>query len=666
MRAFVLSTLLFLAGCRDGAVLGVDGELRVQPERLDFPSVWVGHPVTSVVTVANAGRRSLEVSLTTSAPFSIEPTLVLAGGAVENLTVTLHADTVGPVDGVLLVASEGRVFEVVLHGDVAQPPTCAASPCHVSTFDPVTGACVEVPGNEGAACGRDNACLIDGACRSGACVGTPRDCDDGNLCTSDSCGASRGCRHDDVTCAASTDPCRAALCDPTTGCTTAPVEDGVACGANDCTTAHVCIGGACVTRPAPDGSRCAEGSGCIGPSTCVNATCTAPAPTVQLPAWSYGPLPERDLAFLGHVDNDGNVYLVESYFMSDSGEVDTLVSELVSFSPTGRERFRVALATACTSCRYGVEFALDTAGGRLFHVLRSELVARSLSDGRELWRVPYAAGVPVYDGRPDGGGAYSPSAPMLVGTDGVAVPMLEGLNDHHAYVRVFDRATGALRWQFHRKGHLYGPGVTGDGELWVSSANCWAVAGEMARVASDGTVQRSWFHEWIPQVYGEDVAFGSDSQTGRPSSLDPALTKRDLSTVLGTSRVTPASLVLDSRFIFFTAGVGVSSVDLDGGARFDVPETRTIRALQVLRSGGVGWTGAAVDGGYIHAVDGQGAPLYACPTTKAVDGAAAFVRGRLYAGSGGALVVYETPGLDASPRGWSGPRGSPERSGRAR
>lgn len=76
MRALSFLSLVVvvsLGACRDRAVLGANGELRAQPERIDFPSAWVGHRATAVVTLENAGRRSIEVALTTSARSSSTP-----------------------------------------------------------------------------------------------------------------------------------------------------------------------------------------------------------------------------------------------------------------------------------------------------------------------------------------------------------------------------------------------------------------------------------------------------------------------------------------------------------------------------------------------------------------------------------------------------------------
>ena len=58
------------------------------------------------------------------------------------------------------------------------------------------GVCALVPANDGAVCKTDNQCMTDTVCKGGLCTGTPLDCDDGNLCTTDYCDPKKGCVHD--------------------------------------------------------------------------------------------------------------------------------------------------------------------------------------------------------------------------------------------------------------------------------------------------------------------------------------------------------------------------------------------------------------------------------------------------------------------------------------
>jgi len=130
------------------------------------------------------------------------------------------------------------------------------------------------------ACGDGNTCNGAEACRLGACMaGVPVDCDDGNPCTADACGAN-GCESppaaDGSVCAAgdvchSGGVCVSGACSPG-----APVvcDDGNPC------TADACGANGCEHAPAADGSVCAAADLCHGGGVCVNGACPPGAPVV--------------------------------------------------------------------------------------------------------------------------------------------------------------------------------------------------------------------------------------------------------------------------------------------------------------------------------------------------------------------------------------------------
>ena len=162
---------------------------------------------------------------------------------------------------------------------------CPSLPCRQS--DCRDGACVESSVADGTPCGATDPCLIAAHCESGACVGTPRDCDDGNVCTLDTCEAGE-CLH-----APGTD---GTACDDGNSCTSPDQCSGTACagGANlcACTTdadcegkSHnpclgtlACLGNACVFRPGtrvvcpPSPEPCVASACAPASGTCVETT----------------------------------------------------------------------------------------------------------------------------------------------------------------------------------------------------------------------------------------------------------------------------------------------------------------------------------------------------------------------------------------------------------
>lgn len=676
LRILSLLVLCALAGCRENEVATATAELLVQPARVDFGRKWLGHRGTSVLELQNTGRMSMDVTLELGAPFDAQALVHLGGGERVAVELGVTADRLGLLEGTLLVSAIGTTQQVPLRVEVVQPPTCTPRACHSVSFDPLTGGCTETVELDGASCGEGNQCISNGVCMAGECVGRARDCDDGNACTNDACEISTGCVHETVSCPLSLRSCEVPVCSPTTGCGVEPAADGLLCGANDCINAQVCIAGQCVQRPAPDGSQCKPATTCRAPGVCRQQVCELPAPTALQPVWRYSPQAGHTLAFLGHVDDQGNLYATEVGPANRNGngvaggapfEDRSTVpppTYLVSLSPTGVVRFRVQVTSDCPNCIYGLWYSLDSVGRRLFFNVKGTTQARSLDDGHLLWTITSSTGLPAFELRPDGGPSFSLSAPMLVGTDGVAVPVIEGVSDHHSYVQVFDRTTGAFRWQFHRKGHLYGSGVAPGGELWTSSANCWAVAGEMARLGGTGAPQALQFVQWIPSIYGAGMAIGTAN--GRLHRLDSAMNLTDISTLTGAGPgATP--LLTGQQLVLWEAG-GLRSVNLANGVHaFNYRGVGGAAPdFELLRDGGVGWTSHFPDGGMLGAVDGRGEEVFNCPLPSPVDSATAISRGRAYMLSNGDIVAYQAPGLDVEPSGWVTRHGSLQRGSGAR
>jgi hypothetical protein len=117
-------------------------------------------------------------------------------------------------------------------GDTCQNKVCVPDPnrntqcsasdqCHdVGTCDTTTGMCSNPAKVNGSVCSDNDACTTNDACSGGSCVsGPPLTCDDGNVCTNDSCNPATGCVFTN---------------------NTAPCSDG-----NVCTQGDTCNSGAC-------------------------------------------------------------------------------------------------------------------------------------------------------------------------------------------------------------------------------------------------------------------------------------------------------------------------------------------------------------------------------------------------------------------------------------
>jgi MYXO-CTERM domain-containing protein len=205
------------------------------------------------------------------------------------------------------------------------------NPCTIDGCSPASG-CTNAKQN-GTSCADANLCNGAEMCVTGACTaGTPLDCDDKNPCTDDTCDPAGGCMHTAVTagtkcddgnvcngistcvgtvCSAGTalncddaNVCTTDSCDPAGGCKY--VNNTVDCSDNNlCTTDDKCSGGACKGGAAPncddnepcttdscdsgkgclhaavaDGGNCDDGNDCSTGDKCVGGKCKASGGTV--------------------------------------------------------------------------------------------------------------------------------------------------------------------------------------------------------------------------------------------------------------------------------------------------------------------------------------------------------------------------------------------------
>jgi hypothetical protein len=218
----------------------------------------------------------------------------------------LHFEPVASCSGVLnTTACEDNNH--CTQGDTCVNGTCGTAVacndgnlCTDDSCNPATG-CVFT--NNHVPCDDKNACTTNDTCSGGSCVGgPPPNCNDGNVCTDDSCNPAAGCVHtnnttpcnDSNACTTNdtcsggtcvggpppncddTNPCTDDSCKPATGCVhtnnTAPCSDGNACTTNDTCAGGTCVGGPLLT--CNDGNLCTDDS-CNPATGCVFTNNTA-------------------------------------------------------------------------------------------------------------------------------------------------------------------------------------------------------------------------------------------------------------------------------------------------------------------------------------------------------------------------------------------------------
>ena len=153
--------------------------------------------------------------------------------------------------------------------------------CTADACDAASGV-THVALSAGIACSNDDACDGLETCNgSGSCVaGSPPQLDDQNPCTADSCDPATGVQHLllAVGSACSTGDCRIeGKCDAQGACAGGPprdIEDGNPCTVDSCDAA-----GGVAHQPVPVGTACSDGNVCNGAEACTaQAACVAAAP----------------------------------------------------------------------------------------------------------------------------------------------------------------------------------------------------------------------------------------------------------------------------------------------------------------------------------------------------------------------------------------------------
>eukprot|EP01091_Cochliopodium_minus_P010111 TRINITY_DN2637_c0_g2_i1.p1 TRINITY_DN2637_c0_g2~~TRINITY_DN2637_c0_g2_i1.p1 ORF type:complete len:1325 (+),score=322.31 TRINITY_DN2637_c0_g2_i1:52-4026(+) len=142
-----------------------------------------------------------------------------------------------------------------------QPGTNTPSVCFTRSC--VKGVCSVIPKN----CTDGNLCATTSCDPALGCVSSPINCDDGNACTVDTCDKNVGCIHKAIQCPSNeflnsttfkNNPCLIFKCDPKVGCTSTPktCDDGNICTTDSCFQFNAACINAPVTCPTNATNKC--------------------------------------------------------------------------------------------------------------------------------------------------------------------------------------------------------------------------------------------------------------------------------------------------------------------------------------------------------------------------------------------------------------------------
>ncbi|MDD5307886.1 MAG: hypothetical protein PHU25_11250 [Deltaproteobacteria bacterium] len=208
-----------------------------------------------------------------SVPLNCDDANPCTDDSCDPATGCVHVNNTDPCDD----GSACTMGDVCLNGAcVGGPPRDCndGNPCTDDSCNPITG-CVDTPNT--AACNDGNLCTADDTCSGGVCVGGPPvDCNDSNPCTNDSCIPNLGCWHNN----------NADVCDDGDVCTTSDACSGGACVGGpplDCNDDNVCTDDTCNALlgcvRASNTARCDDGNACTNNDTCSNGVCVGAAIT---------------------------------------------------------------------------------------------------------------------------------------------------------------------------------------------------------------------------------------------------------------------------------------------------------------------------------------------------------------------------------------------------
>lgn len=659
--AFVLA-----GGCRcdEPPVGGTRGDFDVESRVLDFGRVLEGDTARRSVTVVGTGRASVTVSASVrSGPFSLSESEVSVPGASSvSLEVLFQAGSV-PAEGTLVLSSGGRTVEVALRGQGVRPLVCLPSaPCRQSRFELEPGVCVESESPDGATCIPGSRCQENGRCQAGACVGSPRTCNDGNPCTRDACAPEQGCITSPVACPSSGNPCRVGVCDRERGCTEVNASDFSVCGKVDCVTARLCLSGTCREVPTPEGFLCSPATPCQGEGHCHAGECVRPDVKELEPAFTQELGGEPSFTPGGPVLLSQGEALFASVCGGDAG------CRLVSYTGEGFLRFETPYPEGTARAL----LAVSDAGVVLHEPGALESYASSVT-GAPLWRVPLTS----LEAPPGAGIPSTGAGRVALGPEGNVVSLVSWPGGEAALV-VLAPDGGVLR-----QGALEGFG--GEARVALDSRGevfLFAAGGPLVRAEPEdgGTgFQSIPLLEEVPEsgaslaVAGDRLFAGTRAFVGVDGGV-PALAQWDAGVPGVRPLDEPVLLLEDTGYAFARTeadGVLLRAFDARGGAvRWEVPvfpdKARGVLHEAALVQGGAVSTVTSLPlEGVTRAhlqVFAEGERLMMCPlpgTPRVVGATYAghFVYVALERGGTWRLEAFDlAPFITAETRGW--PQGS--------
>jgi cysteine-rich repeat protein len=153
-----------------------------------------------------------------------------------------------------------------------------SNPCTTDSCDKTTGKCVfDGTPHEGDPCDADQSvCTVADKCKAGKCEpGAKKSCDDGNVCTEDTCNPNTGCKYLDNTapCEFDNNPCTPNDACKNGTCTLGPKKD---CDDKNACTVDACdkANGNCVHAGEPlEKAACEDGDKCTASETCKAGKC---------------------------------------------------------------------------------------------------------------------------------------------------------------------------------------------------------------------------------------------------------------------------------------------------------------------------------------------------------------------------------------------------------